>query len=180
MTQAEFARRKGVSRQAINDLVTRGIIPLINGKIDPDVAELKMQQHLDPGRARTLGNEPEPTPSAPPAASAPASPDAPEKAMSYQAARTMREIAEAKRSQINLQREMGVLVDRAGVERAAMDAGRLLRDTQAALASRLAPKLATMTDTGEIRTLLETELRRSAEQMADRIRSGMLRVSADV
>lgn len=50
ISQSEYARQKGVSRQRINNLVSSGIINLVNGKVDPLQADGAIMGQSDPAR----------------------------------------------------------------------------------------------------------------------------------
>jgi len=56
ITQAEAARRLGVSPQAISKHVRSGLLPLIAGKVDVDIASVVLSKHLDPGKSKVLRN----------------------------------------------------------------------------------------------------------------------------
>ncbi len=51
ITQSEFARRKGCSRQHVSTLVSQGRITLVDGRIDPALVERELAEHADPARA---------------------------------------------------------------------------------------------------------------------------------
>jgi len=177
VTQAEYARLRGVSRQAINELVSSGKIPLVDGKIDVAVADSKVSQ-LDMGRsklAQAAGQTGD--------VFAGGDGDAgdtdrkqPAPASEFQVARTLRESVEARRSELALKRELGEVVDREKVERAISEVGRMLRDTLLGMPVRVAPQLAHMTDPREIILTLEQELRRALEDSAKLLRAGLDRV----
>lgn len=57
ISQSLYARQRGVSRQYISKLVKEGVIPTINGKIDPDEADKilgNLSKRLDYSEAKTL------------------------------------------------------------------------------------------------------------------------------
>lgn len=74
-------------------------------------------------------------------------------------AKTQRERALAQIAIIELAERAGRVVDKEGVQRAAQGFGRMLRDAVLGVSSRIAPRLAGMTDALAIETLLDTELR---------------------
>jgi len=86
----------------------------------------------------------------------------------YQAARTKREQANAQLAQLELLRELGVLVPRADVEKAAALAARVVRDAILSVPDRLAPLLAAETDATRIYAHLDNELRHALNGLADR------------
>lgn len=60
ISQAEWARRHGFSRQYVHKLVRKGIIALVDGKIDPPQADAAIeairQPALPPRRGQDAGN----------------------------------------------------------------------------------------------------------------------------
>lgn len=118
ITQSEFARRHGVTRQAIGDLVTRGVINLTDGKLDEDASLASIVQIRDPARAGTIISGPQlemttadlkPAP----AATAPegqGDPASTQEYVGFHAAKTRRELAEAKLSELKLAEKLGELI----------------------------------------------------------------------
>lgn len=183
VSQADYAAQRGVSRQAINRLVKRGVIPLVDGRIDPQVADMKLVTHLNPARSKTLApGAPAPLSPTVPASAAPAAAVPPGEPAglslgSYHGAKAQREIYEALRSKLEYERAAGDVVDRAGVIRAATTAGRATRDAVMPLASRLGPVLAGIDDPREATLLLERELRKALEDAAKLMRSAVERLA---
>lgn len=69
ITQAEWARCRGFSRQYVTQLIKMGVVRLIDGKIDPDQADAALAAVREPARAeRRAGRE-----GRPPAAASPSS-----------------------------------------------------------------------------------------------------------
>lgn len=109
MTQAELARHLSVSRQAIHALVERNVLPIgADGRIDVAAAESAIADSIHPS-SKTA------TAIAPPLAEAE---PAPQQAMSYNTAKTLREIAEAQIAQLKLRTLRGELGPRAELDRA--------------------------------------------------------------
>jgi hypothetical protein len=108
ITQSEFARRHGVSRQAVNDWVTRGVLQLVDGKLDEAGALEAIAAVADPARPqRILISGPGadmPAPEAAPSAANAASGDTatPDEAGSFHAAKTRRERAQAELAEMRL------------------------------------------------------------------------------
>ncbi len=50
ISQSEYARRRGVSRQYVSRLVKEGVIRLKNGKVDPAQADAALAARRDPAR----------------------------------------------------------------------------------------------------------------------------------
>lgn len=128
--QAELARRLDVSRQAIGDLVSRGILQLgDDGLLDLDEATRAIAASVHPtGKTAAATPKPHAEPSTP--ASAPAGID-------YHTAKTLREYTEAQRAAIKLRQEMGELAPLAEIDRcmrmAILDAREYLRGEPARL-----------------------------------------------
>ena len=108
VTQAEFARRYGVTRQAVGDLVARGVIPLVDELVDEAAAIAAIARSHDPARPSKVLE-------AARAAGLPVAPSAEEEARSFNEAKTRRELAEAKRAELRLAKESGELVELAAV-----------------------------------------------------------------
>lgn len=182
MSQAEYASLRGVSRQAIYKLVKRGVIPLIEGKIDPQVADMKISSQLNPARSKTLASDA--MQSAPVVSRTSAPLPATEHTdaskvvdiNTYAGAKALREKFEALRAQSEFHKSIGALVDADGVRRAALAAGKATRDAVMPVAVRTATQLAVMTDPREITALLERELRRALQDAA----KSLLPAQADV
>lgn len=161
--QAELARRLGVSRQAIGDLVGRGILAVeVDGLIDEAEARAAIAANVHPA-GKTATALPK---DAPPNTDQPATP---EKSISYHDAKTLRELTEAKRAALKLRQEMGDLAPRAEIERllrsAILDAREYLR----AEPPRLAVLLDGLDRSGRAALLAKTFeefLRRLAERGA--------------
>ncbi len=54
ISQAEYGRRKGVTRQRINTLVKEGVINLVEGHVDPIAADAAIEKAGDPCRAKKI------------------------------------------------------------------------------------------------------------------------------
>ena len=83
----------------------------------------------------------------------------PSKNKTFWEAKTRTQQADAELREIELARERALLVDRAGVETAAFEFGRAVREAFMPLPARLASTLAGMENPIEIRQLLEQEVR---------------------
>lgn len=144
ITQAEFARRHGISRQAVNDYVTRGIIALHGGLIDEAEALQSIADKRDPARKSKLisGEQPlsDPPAPTPPAPDNKGEADLPttDESLSFHAAKTRRETAEASKSELQLAMLRSELINRAGAERALETAIRQIRDAVMSVPDRLA------------------------------------------
>lgn len=158
LNQAALARNLGVTRQAIADLIQRGIlVPDTDGKLDVALAHQAIANSVRPSGKTAAAISP-----SAPAASPPAAPAAGKDAsaqMSYHVAKTLREATEASIAQIKLQQMQGNLIDRELAVQAAFTAFRTLRDALGYLPRQLAEKLAAITSPHEIEILVQDALR---------------------
>lgn len=162
-TQADFARRLGVSRSHVTGLKHAGRLVLTdNGLVDVDASIARIDATRDPNRddvanrhaaarerLQTAAAPPvPPVPPVPP--QAPASPLAPldaanhadpDDSISYQAARTVKERYAAKTAKLEYERAIGHLVERAAVEAAVEDIMTTVRQSLEQQPHRLAPLL---------------------------------------
>jgi hypothetical protein len=172
MTQAEYAKHRGCSAVAVHKAVKAGRISLIDGKIDPAVADIQWKNNT---RSRIMtGRVAASEPAAPelplaaePADGEPAEPGGDGGGVEdgrgsldpqYEKSRSSREEAENRRAWLRLQEEEGQLVriDQVRAELAAKLAP--VREGLLQIPARLAPLLAPQSDPGRIQTLLEVEI----------------------
>jgi phage terminase Nu1 subunit (DNA packaging protein) len=161
VTQAEFARLLGVAKPYINKLVTTGVLTLdADGRLDADASIEILKARASPGHQLSRLSEDD-TPAmktirggdddAPPA-------DESVGTGSFQQARTRREHFAALNEQLKYDRELGTLVDAAGVQRACKTAARLVRDNLLAIPDRIAAELAADADPRSVRAILHRHL----------------------
>lgn len=172
ISQAEYARRRGVAKSAVAKAVSEGRITLIDGKVDPAVADIQWAQNtrarVDAGRtgAANRSVEGQLDPSALEAASGPQTGSPAGSAPSrdeYQDLRTQRERVALAREQREDEREAGLLVRKDRVHRATFDAFRTLRDAVMAAPLQAAVKVVGMGDSREIERVITDELRKAIE-----------------
>ncbi len=150
----------GGTRQAVDRAVKAGRITLLDGRIDPAVADIQWEANT---RKCSHLHSQERQPPAPPAAKADPS--------DWSTARARRESAQAETAEIELRKLKGELVDRAGVERAAMQTYRTVRDTLDALPARLAPELAGLAaDAWAIECRLREAIRQTLAAVVGKLR----------
>ena len=162
VSQAEAARRFGVARQSINEMVARGVLPLIDGKIDMDVAEAIVRKRLDPARSKALQNLESHAP-APPVggmsqAPADSTPAASGEITSYHMARTLREKYAALDAKVRYEMLCGTLVEASRVRQVITTAAATLRLSIDAVPDRLSDRLAAETDPVACHALLRKAL----------------------
>jgi len=174
---AAYARRRGCAKSAVSKAVSEGRISLINGKIDPEVADFQWKQNTraraDSGRSvdqaglhEGQGGLAGDVPSEPGFSPAPAEPD-------YHSLRARRELAAVEREERENAKEAGRLIDRDTTERAIFDAFRALRDAVMAAGQRAAPKLIGLIDVRDIERVIADEQRKAfagwEERMLERL-----------
>ena len=131
----DYAKRRGVDVSAVSRQVAKGRLSLIDGKIDPEVADVQWARTTRP---RADGGKP--TTSAGKIAAGTTSPDALEEqggGKGYWDSRSRREKTEADKSEVELAKLVGSLVDRAGIEMAIETAFRMIRDSIMAVPDKL-------------------------------------------
>ena len=169
ITQAEYARRRGVAKSAVAKAVAEGRITLINGKIDPAVADIQWAQNTraraDSGRAVTPaavdGGAVPPEPETP--ASGPDSAQGGPAQPGYADYRAMREKADAEMAVRANLKDAGLLVERSLVERGIFDAVRAFRDSVMVIGQRAAPRCIGLADSREIEHVIVDETRKALE-----------------
>lgn len=161
ITRAAYARRRGCTEQAVARAIAAGRITLIDGKVDPAVADLQWEQNTR-ARARNAG--------AGTAAAGGARSPGDGRSTSYADARTRREQAEAELAEIEAATARGTMVLRADVDRGAFEAARELRDTLASCANRVAAEVASLLTAEECHEVICREHRLALEQMTKSLR----------
>jgi len=166
ISQAEFARRRGVSRQAVSKAVKQGRIELVAGKIDPVAANQAWERSSDParganapaqelgegrGRRKRPGSEPEAENLA---------------ARTFQDSRAEREAYLARLARLDFLERSGALVSLDQVKRAAFDGARRARDLLQAMADRLAPELAGLQDPEDCHRIIDQEVKRACQELS--------------
>ena len=166
ITQAEYARRRGVAKSAVAKAVAEGRITLINGKVDPAVADIQWAQNTrtraDSGRATTTIASEARLPLAD-AAVAPSAPDSTPPASGYADYRAMREKADAEMAVRANLKDAGLLVERAHVQRGTFDVVRAFRDSVMVIGQRAAPRCIGLADSREIEHVIVDETRKALE-----------------
>ncbi|WP_263080077.1 hypothetical protein [Endozoicomonas sp. Mp262] len=153
VTQAEFARQNGWSRQYVNKLVKQGRIKVKGGRIDPVAAKKAIEELAEP--STVLPESPTPKGQLVPSSSYPVDN---RKTVDFASARTMREAFRAKMAKMEYEEKAGKLTDASKVREDAFRAGRIIRDALLGIPDRLADILAAEQEPRQIRQLLEEEL----------------------
>lgn len=173
LSQAALARELDVSRQAVNDLVKRGILPIDkDGLIDVELARHAIANRVRPsGKTAAALNGASPA-AAPADSEATANDSAP--ITSYHAAKTLREAAEAKMANLRLAEMERKLIDKDRASAGAFTAFRQLRDALGVLPRKVAPAAAVATDVREVEALIARAIREALDLFANRTLPEML------
>ena len=160
ISQSEWARRQGFTRQYVNKLVARGIVQLVDGKVDDAQAEAALAAIREPAREPQRKTAPIPTPTPvvipPPVRPAPPQPVAPKPAPAFDLpgapagdlptlllkARIKSEVKRASLLEIREKVETGKLVDADEVKAVAFNRGRVVRAAWEAWPNRVAGTMA--------------------------------------
>lgn len=171
ISQAEYARRRGVAKSAVAKAVKEGRITLINGKVDPAVADIQWAQNTrtraDSGRA-AAANAPDAGLPLTGAENAPSGQISAHGA-GYADYRAIREKAEAEMAQRENLKAAGLLVERSRVERGIFDIVRSMRDSAMSVGPRAAPRCIGMSDAREIERAITNETRKALEGFEARL-----------
>jgi hypothetical protein len=159
---ADWAASLGITRQSGYEAVKRCAIPVTDGQVDPDVANVLYQKHT---RARANGKNA----AFPAGADANQGADAPAgakaKPAGYDTSRARREEAEAKISEMKLAEMQGKYLLKEDVANAVFEIARALRDGLTNGARRIAADVAAMTTAAECEAVVEREHRALLESM---------------
>ena len=171
ITQAEWARRRGFSRQYVGRLVKRGVVRLDDGKLDPEEADAALAALREPARQprRTAGSRAEhsrrqPTDSSTGGGpiSVPQGGDLPTLLLKT---RIKSEVERARLLEIKAKVEAGKYVDADEVKVAAFNRARIVRDALLSIPDRLAAVLAAETETPKVHALIAAEIRQALEEL---------------
>lgn len=162
--KAQLARELGVSRQAIGDLVARGVLSEDkDGLIDVELAKLALQNRVRPSAKTARALTTPPAPATPPAADAPGDASAADlpkgdaTVTSYHVAKTLNETAQARMNQLKMKEMQGDLIRVAVVEAVWGASLAAAREHLLQVRARIAPLLAAETDVFKIEQLLDDE-----------------------
>lgn len=162
----------GSSLAAVQKAIASSRITPINGKIDPEVADIQWAQKTDADQqARgASGGHPPRSPEksgaespAPQGGKAPATGDDRD---GYFASKSRRELAEAQLAEIELRTKTGELVKAEDVSRATFSLHRMLRDRLLGVPDRVASIIAAESDTAKVHSILTGELRAALTEVA--------------
>ena len=149
VSQAEYARRRGVTPQAVDKAAKNSRISLVDGMVDTDQADADWRQHTAPR---------------PPVAGMVAAADGDD--YDYQAERARREHYEANLAEMRAQQMAGSLVDADAVRRANIRVATEIRTALDRIPDLLALRLAAEPDADKCRKLLRDMVDTVVDQLA--------------
>lgn len=159
LTKAGLAKALGIKRQTINTWIQRGDLVFDKSdKMSIDEFNKQFGDELHP-KSKIRDEKYTPIFSA-------ATKDEEEVALDYHAARTIREIAEAKTAEFKLNILKNDYVEKSQVEKILFERARQFRDILMNCSRRVAPEVAPMTDIKQIEQLLEREFRAVLDQFS--------------
>lgn len=163
ITQAEYARRRCVDPTTVRDAIRAGRITLIDGKVDPAVADIQWQRNT---RARVSTKPPVAAAVGTAGAADRGSDQASEPgADDYLVSRARRECAEADLAELKLAEQRGELIRTEAIRSALAGLLSSTRDSILQLPARLAPVLAVESDPARVHDLLQAELHQALAQL---------------
>lgn len=165
LSQHDYAKRRGVSRQYIGKLVSEGILPLNDGKINPVQADAILEARREPARQTHQQHQAVLDGISPLPAQARTVSDA-ELPKLLLKTRIKSESERAKLLEIKAKVEAGKYVEIDEVRAAAFKQARIVRDHLAILADRIAPILANISDAREIHRIIEEEHNKALEELS--------------
>ena len=171
LTQKEYARRRGWSKQYVHQLVKQGRIPFVNGRIDPAAADAALAGSRDPSRGPRLrvsaGNS-APSGSRSDVGAHPT----PGTEGTFVKARTVREHFRAMREKMEFEAATGELVRRRDVEDEAYAVGVMFREHMMRSAELIAARITAhfATEFQETRMLVTEGMTSALVQLVDQIR----------
>lgn len=162
LTQIAYAKRMGVSRQYIGELVQKGVLPLTDGKIDPAVADAIIEARREPARAlrRKSSHQQETTD---PAKRTILASELPTLLLKT---RIKSETEKAKLLEIKAKVEADKFVDIDVVKAAGFKRGRIIRDGMLAIPDRIDAIVAIETDRRKINQIMMDEITRVLEELS--------------
>ena len=163
LTESGLARQLGVSRQAVHELVKRGVLSKDkDGLIDFELAKHALMNRVRPS-GKTAASLQEPA--TPPTTQTPDASTEPE-ITSYHVAKTLREAAEAQIARLKLAEMQSDVIQVSAVRATWATRIASARDALLQIPSRLAPVLAAETDLAAVTLLLEDEIRQALAELS--------------
>ena len=163
MSQAEYARHRGTSRQYIGKLGKEGVLVMRNGKVDVAATDAVLDDRpvsVEPGN--TVHDAP----------SRGVLDHSGQQPTSLAQARVAEMIYRAKLRRLDFEERSGRLLKRDEVEVAHFNEARIIRDGVLNIADRVSAQLAAETDEKKVHEILTTEIRNALNGIADSLTNG--------
>ena len=148
MSEAEYARYRGVARQTVHDYKRRGQLVMVDGSVDADASDALLAVDQNPVRGSSQTDT------------------APNATQQLFQAKLREAEARATEREIKTKALAGEYVDRTEVTTALFAVARTAQESLMAVADRLAPGLAVESDAAAIHKTLTDELRAVCQQIA--------------
>lgn len=172
LSKAAYARHRGCDEKAVRKAIAEGRISTIDGKIDPEVADIQWAKNTraraDSGRTVAVAGV-EAGQGIPGPSEAPGAPESGPGAPGYADYRAIREKADAEMAQRANLKDAGLLVERSRVERGTFDVVRAFRDAVMAIGQRAAPRCIGLADARDIEHVITDETRKALEGFEARL-----------
>ena len=163
LTESGLARKLGVSRQAVHDLVKRGIITKDSaGLIDVAQAQAALLSSVHPSSKTAAALQTaNPAPAGAPEEGAPGV-----EITSYHVAKTLREAAEAQIARLKLAEMQGDVIRVDAVKNQLATVFSTVREALLQIPARMAPLLAADTDPVSVHNVLHAEIHQALHHLA--------------
>jgi hypothetical protein len=184
LSKSAYARHRGCDEKAVRRAVNEGRISLIDGKIDPAVADIQWARNTrarvsqaapvaQPDQDVTAEQLQDSSPAAKSGDKAPADPG-------YMQFRSRREEADAQIAEMNAAKMRGTMLMRQDVDRAMFEIGREIRDRLTACARRIASEVASINTAEACEQVVDREHRIVLELLVTACREKIGTPSRDV
>lgn len=149
ISQAEWARKHGFSRQYANQLVKEGTLKAVEGKIDEEQADMALAAIRDLSKTEKRSSQ-----------------ESTELSTLLLKTRIKNEMERGKLLEARAKVEIGELIAVDEVKQAAFNKARIVRDNLLNIPDRVANLLASVDDASKIHELLSYEIRNSLEGLS--------------
>ena len=149
ISQAEWARKHGFSRQYANQLVKEGTLKAVEGKIDEEQADMALAAIRDLSKTEKRNSQ-----------------ESTELSTLLLKTRIKNEMERGKLLEARAKVEIGELIAVDEVKQAAFNKARIVRDNLLNIPDRVANLLASVDDASKIHELLSQEIRNSLEGLS--------------
>ena len=149
ISQAEWARKHGFSRQYANQLIKEGTLKAVEGKVDEEQADMALAAIRDLSKTEKRSSQ-----------------ESTELSTLLLKTRIKNEMERGKLLEARAKVEIGELIAVDEVKQAAFNKARIVRDNLLNIPDRVANLLASVNDASKIHELLSQEIRNSLEGLS--------------